>query len=152
MIMRALLHRLRANRRGTMAIETAIVAPVLIMMALGVFETGSIVARQHELQSSANEASMIVLAANQGPEVSLAEMKTIIRNSVDLTDNQITLSQEYRCNTATGRVKLKGNCTTGSNVSEYVLINVTDSYEPTWTSFGIGKAINFSVTRTVQVS
>lgn len=149
--MRALFKKLRENRRGTMAIETAIVAPVLIIMSLGVFETGKIVARQHELQSSANEAAMIVLTANMGPEVELAEMKSIIRDSVDLTDTQITLTREYRCNTATGRIKIKGNCVVGSSVSEYVVVKVTDSYTPTWTAFGIGKAISFSVDRSVQV-
>lgn len=152
MIRRRLLNRLRRDRRGTMAIETAIVAPMLIIMALGVFEVGTVVARQHELQSSANEAAMIVLAANQGPEVELSEMEAIIRTSVDVPDSAITLSQEYRCNTAIGRVKLKGNCPIGATISSYILIEVTDSYTPTWTAFGVGQPITFSIDRTVQVS
>lgn len=152
MIMGALRKRLLADRRGTMAIETAIVAPVLLTMALGVFEVGTIVARQHELQSSANEAAMIVLASNQGPQVALSEMKAIIRNSVGVADSQITLSQEFRCNTATGRIKDKGNCPTGATISTYILITVTDTYNPTWTEFGVGQPVNFSVNRTVQIS
>ena len=149
--MKAFFQQLAADRQGTMTIETAIVAPVLVVMALGIFEVGSVVARQHELQSSANEAAMIVLTSNQGVEVQLDEMKTIIRDSVDLTDQQLTLTQEYRCNTAQGRVKEKGNCGTNAAISSYIVISVKDTYMPTWTSFGIGKEIKFAVDRSVQI-
>ena len=149
--MSSFFRQLAANRQGTMTIETAIVAPVLVVMALGIFEVGSVVARQHELQSSANEAAMIVLTSNQGVEVQLDEMKTIIRDSVDLTDQQLTLTQEYRCNTAQGRVKEKGNCGTNAAISSYIVISVKDTYMPTWTSFGIGKEIKFAVDRSVQI-
>ena len=149
--MSSFFRQLAANRQGTMTIETAIVAPVLVVMALGIFEVGSVVARQHELQSSANEAAMIVLTSNQGVEVQLDEMKTIIRDSVDLTDQQLTLTQEYRCNTAQGRVKEKGNCGSNAAISSYIVISVKDTYTPTWTSFGIGKEIKFAVDRSVQV-
>ena len=143
--------RLAADRQGTMTIETAIVAPVLVVLALGIFEVGSVVARQHELQSSANEAAMIVLAANQGPKVELSEMKSIIRKSVDLADQEITLTREYRCALANGRVKDKGNCPTTGVVSSYVVITVNDTYTPTWTAFGVGKDINFKINRSVLV-
>ena len=149
--MKTFFQQLAADRQGTMTIETAIVAPVLVVMALGIFEVGSVVARQHELQSSANEAAMIVLTSNQGVEVQLDDMKTIIRDSVDLTDQQLTLTQEYRCNTAQGRVKEKGNCGSNAAISSYIVISVKDTYTPTWTSFGIGKEIKFAVDRSVQV-
>ena len=144
--------RLRAERRGTMTIETAIVAPVLIILTLGIFEVGKIVARQHELQTTANEAAMIVLTANQGPTVELTKIKEIVRASVDLEADQISVTKEYRCALNAGRVKLKGSCPTSGNITEYILIEVTDKYVPTWTAFGIGKEINFSIDRTVQVT
>jgi Flp pilus assembly protein TadG len=150
--MRALLQRLKAERTGTMAIETAIVAPVLLIMALGVFEVGSVVARQHELQSTANEAAMIVLAANRGPQVELSEMATIIKTSVSLQDSQINLTREYRCNMANGRVKNQGNCPADATISSYIVVSVNDTYTPTWTAFGVGKPLELDVNRTVQVS
>jgi Flp pilus assembly protein TadG len=42
----ALLNRIRADETGTTLIETAVVAPVLVIMASGTFETSAMVARQ----------------------------------------------------------------------------------------------------------
>ena len=52
----ALLRTLAAETRGAMIVETAVVAPVLILLALGCFEVSQIVSRQHELQSGISEA------------------------------------------------------------------------------------------------
>nr|WP_298927955.1 TadE family protein [uncultured Erythrobacter sp.] len=138
--------------RGSMAIETALVAPMLIIMTLGTFEVGSIVARQHELQSAANEAEIIIMATNVGATVEVSEIKDILKSSVGLTDSQITVEQEYRCNMSNGKIKNKGNCGTNAVISEYVTLSLTDTYTPTWTAFGVGRAINFSVDRSVQIS
>ena len=51
------LARLCLDTRGTAVIETAIIAPVLICMALGGFEVSNMVARQHDLQNGAARAS-----------------------------------------------------------------------------------------------
>lgn len=151
MMMTRFFKQLAADHRGTMTIETAIVAPALVIMALGIFEAGSVVARQHELQTSANEAAMIVLTANQGPEVELSEMKAIIRESIDVSDQELTLSREYRCALSNGRVKDKGNCPTTGTITSYVIITVNDTYTPTWTAFGIGSDINFKIDRSVLI-
>ncbi|TRD12586.1 pilus assembly protein [Erythrobacter insulae] len=141
-----------ADIRGSMAIETAFVAPMLIIMTLGTFEVGTIVARQHELQSAANEAEIIIMATNVGATVEISEVETILRDSVGLSADKITVDREYRCNQANGKVKDKGNCAGGAVISEYITVSMTDSYTPTWTAFGVGKAINFSVDRSVQIS
>ena len=48
--------------RGSMAIETAFVAPVLLLLSLGGFEVSQMVAGQTELQSAAAEAAAVVRA------------------------------------------------------------------------------------------
>ncbi|OZA93393.1 MAG: hypothetical protein B7X57_05165 [Erythrobacter sp. 34-65-8] len=53
--MTRLLPAFLRDRRGSIAIETALVAPVLAVLALGSFEVGSLVSRQHELQTAAAE-------------------------------------------------------------------------------------------------
>ncbi|MFL0355537.1 TadE/TadG family type IV pilus assembly protein [Erythrobacter sp. GH1-10] len=135
-----------------MTIETAVVAPVLIIMSLGVFETGSIVARQHELQSAANEATIIVMAANRGPEVEISEMKAIISESVGLSGERIVLEREYRCNASNGKVKSQGACPSNATISSYITVSLTDTHTPVWTAFGVGEKITFKVDRSVQVS
>lgn len=65
-MLRHRLLRIVDDRSGSFAIETAFVAPALILMTLGIFEIGTIIARQHELQSVANESEIIILTTNQG--------------------------------------------------------------------------------------
>lgn len=150
--MKNLFYALLTDERGSMAIETAFVAPMLIIMTLGTFEVGTIVARQHELQSAANEAEIIIMATNVGATVEISEVEEILRDSVGLSSDRISVEREFRCNLLNGKTKDKGNCPSNAIVSEYITLQMTDSYTPTWTAFGIGKAINFSVDRSVQIS
>lgn len=158
-IVREHFRRLREDRRGSMVIETAMLAPVLAILALGIYETSMIVARQHELQSAANEVEMIAVATNQGATTSTGELKAILRDSLDLTDNDVTVDTRYRCGTEDFTRSSSGPCGKGTEdrgdddyVSTYIRITITDTYTPVWTGFGIGQDINFRVRRMVQIS
>ena len=61
-MIRKLLNRLRRDSRGAVIIETAIAAPVLALMGLGAFQVSQAVARQHELQTGADDAASMALA------------------------------------------------------------------------------------------
>lgn len=150
--MTRLLKKLLGEERGSMAIETALVAPMLIIMTLGTFEVGTIVARQHELQSAANEAEIIILATASGATVETSQIKSIIRESVSLPEQNITVERRYRCDSANGKSRYKENCPTNSVITEYVDLSITDRYEPTWTAFGVGQPVTFTVNRSVLIS
>jgi Flp pilus assembly protein TadG len=145
------LSRLRSAERGAVAIETAIVAPVLVMMALGAFDASSIVARQTELQSAAAEAAAIVRAK---PPTDASERTTIddvVEVSAGLTEAQVTIAEVFRCGTATVYA-LSDTCLVDEKVSTYIKITVTDTYEPVWTQFGVGEDVSYNIERVVQIS
>ena len=152
-MMRRFASRLRACTRGVMAIESVIVAPVLILMALGAFQMGSLVSRQQELQSGASEVAAIILAANasNGSGVSSADIKTVIKSSLNLADNEVTLLQRYRCGTATTLVEARNTCASGVQVYEYVVLQLSDTVTPTWAKYGMGSPFTFTVNRTIQI-
>ncbi|AOL94896.1 TadE/TadG family type IV pilus assembly protein [Porphyrobacter sp. LM 6] len=150
--MTRLFHRLTGDRSGSFAIETAFVLPILILMTIGIFEVGRMIARQHELQSAANESEIIILATNQGAETNVADIRNILRNSLNLTGDDIRLTQSYRCNADADLVASPTLCADDEPMSSYINLDVTDTYEPVWTYMGIGQPINFSVQRRVQVS
>jgi Flp pilus assembly protein TadG len=143
--------RLLADCAGAMAIETAFVAPVLATLALGSFEVGSIVSRQHELQTAASEGEMIVLAANSGAETSLDTVNDVIVTSLGVDDDQVNISRRFRCNDNTATTELN-SCAEDDVVSSYVRIQVNETYVPVWTSFGVGGPVELSIERTVQIS
>ena len=148
----SLINRLRQDRKGSMAIETAFVVPVLATISIGVFETGAMVSRQQELQSAASEAEAIILAAVGGAGAESSQIEDVIETSLNLTDDQFTISQRFRCNTAANLVTAGDLCDASDPIYRYVQIVLTDSYTPVWTNFGVGQGVNYSLTRTIQIS
>lgn len=149
MIMPNRLHALLQDLRGSMAIETAIVAPVLILMALGTFEAGTIVSRQHELQSGAAEGEIIAMAAAQGAATNADQIRAIIADSLDLSVDKVTVTRMYRCDISSNRVSTKDSCPQNSVITSYVRIEIKDTYTPVWTQFGVGGPVDLQVNRMV---
>lgn len=139
------------DARGTMAIETALVAPLLGAMALGAFDVSRMVAREQHLQSAANEASEIILAAANGTGISSADLETVLEESLNLGEGQVTLAQEFRCGTGAVVAAPQPTCATGQQLYAYVKVTVTDTFTPMWTNFGMGEPVDFNIVRTVQI-
>ena len=140
---------------ATMAIETAIVAPVLALMALGGFEASALVARKSELESAAAEAAAIVSAAPPADATERAIIKTVVQTSIDPNDldpyDVVTVTEIYRCGTS-AYVTVKPTCATSAELSTYVELKITDRYVPKWTGFGIGSPVDYLVLRRVLVA
>ena len=151
MSMRKLLGRLRRESEGAMVIETALVAPVLVLLSLGAFQISGVIARQTELQSAASEAAAIALAAKPDSDSKRASLEQVIEASTGLATNKVTVAQAFRCGTSTSYVTSSSACNGSQYVGVYVRIDLTDTYTPAWTQFGLGSAINFNVTRYVMV-
>ncbi|WP_336986435.1 TadE/TadG family type IV pilus assembly protein [Altererythrobacter aquiaggeris] len=139
------------DSKGAMAVETALVAPLLAVMSIGTYEVGTMVSRQQELQSAAGEAEAIILAAASSATIDSATIDDIIETSLGLNDDQVTLNQRFRCNTASSIIADPTSCNVTQPIYQYVELTVTDSYTPLWTQMGVGSAFNYSVVRTVQV-
>lgn len=134
---------------GTVAIETAIVAPVLILLSLGAFQVSTVVARQTELQNAMDQAQSIALASDPDTAAKRQTIQSIIMVSTGLPASQVTVTEAYRCEGATIYVTTD-TCATGTRVASYVRIQITDTYSPIWTNYGIGESLNFNQSRYVM--
>jgi hypothetical protein len=149
---RRLMSRLAACEKGAMLIETALVAPVLIMLAIGAFEASAMVARQSELQSAAGQAAEIALAVNPDTQAERDEIKAQIMESTGLGEARVKVIPMYRCGT--------GNLVAGptpptcseESLNTFIAIDLTAEYQPVWTSWGIGQSFEYHVARSVQIS
>jgi Flp pilus assembly protein TadG len=146
------LARLFANERGAVVIETAFVAPVLALLGLGAFQVSQAVARQHELQTGADDAAAMALAGWNDDAAQITALESVLKTTLDLTDEQVTVTHKYRCGTTAAYVDVKTDCANGTVVTTYLRINLTDTYTPMWADFGMGSPIDFNVTRTVVLS
>ncbi|GGD51841.1 pilus assembly protein [Erythrobacter arachoides] len=146
----AMLPRLGRDERGSMAIETAFVAPILLVLALGGFEVSSMVARQTDLQSAAAEAASVVRAVAPETAAERETIRGILKASTGLTDEQVTITPIYRCGTSDTYADAAGTC--GSDVEyKFIRVDLSDTYEPIWTSFGVSEGFDYNISRTVQV-
>lgn len=140
------------DRAGSTVIETAIIAPVLVTMALGGYDVSRMIARQHDLQNAAGDTEAIVMAAAQGTATDSNTIKSVLMNTLGLSSSQVTVSQVYRCGSVTTLVTDSSLCSIGVAVVTYVQVSFRDTYTPLWTKFGVGSPLNYQVVRTVQVS
>ena len=148
---RSLFARLLRDQRGTMVIETAVVAPVLVLMSLGAFQVSTLVARQSELDSAAAEGAAIAIASPPNTSAKLTTLQQVIRTSTGLAASNVVVTAAYRCNSSTAYVTTSTSCTSGV-ISHFVKIYITDTYTPKWVHFGIGSPITYRVTRYVEYS
>ena len=144
------LDRLIRDDRGTMVIETAILAPVLVLMSLGAYQVSTMVAKQSELDSAAAEGAAIALAAPPDTSAKRTTLHDILVTSTGLPSGNVTVTAAYRCNAAASYVTTA--CNSGQVQATYVKIYMTSKYTPTWTRWGIGSPITYRVTRYVQYS
>lgn len=134
-----------------MVIETAIVAPVLVLLSIGAYDASRVFGRQTELQSAVAEATSVALAANAGAATDTIKVKEILVDATDLPASGVTVTKVYRCGEDTDLVATSAGCDADEQVSTYMEIRLVDAYNPLWCSLGIGSAIDYDVTRTVQI-
>ena len=151
-MLRPLFRALASDPSGTMAIETAFVAPLLAILALGGFEVGTMVSRHHELQTAASEGEVIALATNGGAEVEISTIEDIIATSLDIAPSSVEVTRMMRCNDNDELVAPPNPCDEDDTVSQYIQIEVSETYTPVWTTFGVGGPVDLAVERTVQIS
>lgn len=158
--MTRLVRRLLADEDGSMVIETAIIAPLLVLMSLGGFEVSHMISRQHELQSGAAEATAVALAANMGAETDTVKLASLLRGTLRLSEQQVVVTKMYRCESSSTYVDTitacDGNGGGGTvdpkKYSTYVRVNLTDTYHPIWSRLGLGGSFTYHVNRTIELS
>lgn len=157
MAMRQTLHRVLArlaeDDRGAAIVETAIIAPVLALLALGSYDMSRMIARQHDLQGGASDVEGIILAVSTGPGTNVQKIENVLKQSLDLTNSgSVTVVKRFRCGVADTLVSAASKCDKHDSIATYVEVTLTETYRPTWTKFGIGGDLNYNFTRTIQIS
>ena len=147
-----LLRSLLRDPCGAVVIETAFIAPILALLGLGAFQVSQAVARQHELQTGADNAASMALAGWKNEDGQMAALKSVLKSTLNLTDAKVTIVYKYRCGITAAYVDTKSSCAADTIITTYLRIVLTDTYTPMWTKFGMGSPLNLAVTRTVVLS
>lgn len=147
-----MMSRLIKDVSGAMAVETAVVAPVLVLLSLGAYQVSTMVARQSELQSAIGVAESVALATVPDTADEQTTLKQIVSTTTGLPLANITVTPAYRCNAADTLVTALNLCPAGAKVSYYLEVVVTDTYKPIWREFGVGSDVALRLERMIQYS
>lgn len=121
-----LLSRLRRNERGAAVIELALVAPILATMTIGVIDLSNAFGRKLALEQAAHRAIEKIMntTANDTVEATL-QAEAAKQADVPATSVEVTFRRE--CN---GTETLADDCAPGQTMSQWINVEVSDSYEP----------------------
>ena len=108
------------------------------------------VSRQTELQTAAAESAAIVRAVIPETAEERTTVRDILVTSTGLTNEQVTISEVYRCGAGDAYKTTAGSCGGGTEY-KFIKVDLTDTYQPVWTKFGLTSGINYNITRTVQI-
>lgn len=144
------LTNFKTSNDGAIAIETAIVVPILLLLALGGIDYGSMLARQIELQNAISEASQIALAAAPTDDTARQAVKEVLQTSTGLNTDHISIVEKYRCGTTDEYVTDSDECGTDP-YSRFIQIEIIEHYEPVWSQITDADDVDFQLVRMVQV-
>lgn len=147
------LTRLGRDERGAAVVETAIIAPVLALLAIGSYDMSRMIARQHDLQGGASDVESIILAVATGPGTDVQKIEAVLKGSLNLSNSgTVTVVKRFRCGVTETLVEAATECDSEATVATYVQVTLTETYSPTWTQFGIGGDMDYNFVRTIQIS
>lgn len=148
---RSILRQLVRETRGAALIETAVVAPALILMCIGSFEVATMISKQSRLQSTAELATEIVVISD--PDTNAERVAIQNELAASLPDTAaVQIAYRYRCGTEETLTSTPPPSCEEKAISTYLHITLNDYYEPVWTNWGIGTPFEYEFVRTVQVS
>jgi Flp pilus assembly pilin Flp len=145
-MMPGILQRLGRDQRGTAVIELALVAPVLALLVMGAVDVGGAFSRKLSLEQGAQRAVEKVMQTTE-----LANVQETIADEVALQANvdadQVTVTFPRYCDDRkmpdvardeeTGLAK-GDPCADGETEAHYIMVDVTDEYEPVFAALGMG--------------
>lgn len=149
-MIRTMKKRFRKNEDGTVVIETAIVVPVLMLMALGGIDYGTMLARQIELQNAMAEASQVALAAAPTDAAARQTVKEVLQTSTGLGTDNVSIVERYRCGTDAEYVADSDECGT-TPYARFIQIEIIEDYTSTWSTISGADPLQFNFVRMVQV-
>ena len=139
---KSFLAALARDKRGTSLIETALIAPVLILLATGSVDAGFGYAKQFRVQQAA--ARTAELAGTMGMLSNLGTtMQSEAASAAGVASGNVTVDIWLEC-AGVRQSDVNGTCT-GSSPARFASVVITDTYTPLFAAF-------FSGTGTANVS
>ena len=128
-MMRALLNKLRRDRRGIATIELALIAPILATLTIGVVDMSNAFGRKLALEQAAQRAIERVMQTTADTTVE-ETIKSEAAEQANVPEEQVTVTYQMECNQVLQDDFDNDTCATGEDEARYLMVTVTDVYQP----------------------
>ena len=122
------MHRFRQSRSGSVLTETAMVVPVLLLIAIGGIDFGRFNIEQSRLAGAARAGIQYVLrdTTNAG---NITRIMSIMEREAGTADGQLSLTARRFCNCGSGEVSCTVLCGDGSIAPMYVEVTAQNDLD-----------------------
>lgn len=120
MTLRHAMRRFRHSRSGSVLTETAMVVPILLLMAIGGVDFGRFNIEQSRLAGAARAGIQYVLRDTTNATNITRIMSIMEREAGSTADGQLSLTARTFCNCGSGEVSCTVLCGDGSLAAMYV--------------------------------
>ena len=139
------IQRLCSNERGVAAVELALIAPILAILIMGASDVGSVFSRKLALEQGAQRAVEKIMQTTGLTSVQ-ATIAGEVAIQADVEASQVTVVFPRYCGTRlmpdvtrdTNGFAKGDPCASSEREAHYILIEVTDEYEPMFPSLSMG--------------
>lgn len=130
---------------GVAATEFALIAPVLLIIMLGIFDYGMFLNAQMKLESTARAAAQYVIL---GGDPDLIEQEIILQSSLNVSEDtldsvDVEKSYTYECSDGLS-VGEGSECDDGDYLREFFEITISMDYEPIFGAPGVPDSITIA--------
>ncbi|HYD29619.1 MAG TPA: TadE/TadG family type IV pilus assembly protein [Azospirillaceae bacterium] len=140
--------RLARGRRGNVAIETALVTPVAMLLLVGVIDYGMAVYDNMQLTSAVRAGAQYALRN----DADLTTVKTVVMNALTIDRAAVKAYAVRVCGCANGTdVDCSDTCSDGSARRRFVLITAVQDHTALFTYPGIPNPVSLSAEARIRV-
>lgn len=141
------LGRLWRCRRGSLAVEFAITAPILLLCLLGIAELGMAVTERMRLASAVRAG---VQAASLHPEDAAVVRTAVEKAAPQLVADRLTVQLTRACGCADGSaIACGGTCAVGPE-QRFVTVRVAETYPLLFRYPGLGSSLALGAEATLR--
>lgn len=120
------LFRLARDTRGAAIVEMAMVAPLIATMVVGVVDLSNAFGRKLKLEQASQRAIEKIMNTTADTTVE-ATLKSEAAEQAGVPISNVTVNYRLECN---GTVTSATDCAAGETASEWISVEVVDTYTP----------------------
>ncbi len=140
------------SRRGAVAVELALLSPVIMLMIVGAIDYGGALFERMRLESAARAGAQYALQ-NPGALDNTAAIEQAVRDASSLVDPlSVSVVPSVFCECPDGTaVACGGTCGGGALLRTFVAVTVTENFSPMFSYPGIASPITLTGRATIRV-